>query len=312
MRWEIVVLMNELKYALFLGCTIPVKGLNYELSTRRVADKIGIKFVDIPEFSCCGFPIESIHHSSAVTIAARNLALAEARGLNIIVLCSACGGYLIEVERLFTNKKNIEEQKLINAKLKDMGYQYNGNVKVKHFARFLYEDIGLDNLRKLIINPLKGLRIAPHYGCHYIKPSKIFDGFDDPIHPQSLDKLIEITGATSVQYMDKLQCCGGGILAVDEETSVKMVKHKLDHIKETNADAMTLICPFCSVMYDEFQSTVESTFESEYNIPVLYYPQLLGLAMGLDPKKDLAVKQNQVKVTPLLEKIEKLRGNKND
>ena len=299
--------MNEQKYALFLGCTVSVKGLNYELSTRRVADKLGIKFVDIPEFACCGFPLNSIHHSSAVTMAARNLALAEARGLNIIVLCSACGGYLTEVEKLFTDNKNTEEMKWVNAKLKDFGYQYNGGVKVKHFARVLYEDIGFDKLRKLVTKPLKGLRIAPHYGCHYIKPSTIFDGFDDPIHPQSLDKLIEITGATSVGYRDKLQCCGGGILAIDEGTSVKMTKQKLDNIKETNADAMTLICPFCSVMYDEFQSTIESTFGSVYNIPILYYPQLLGLAMGLDPKKDLAVKQNQVKVKPLLEKIEHLR-----
>jgi heterodisulfide reductase subunit B len=111
-----------------------------------------------------------------------------------------------------------------------------------------------------------------------------------------------------VHYRNKLQCCGGGILAVNEETSIKMVKEKLDHIKDENADAMTLICPFCSIMYDEYQPTVESTYETEYNLPVLYYPQLLGLAFGLDPKKDLAVRKNQVKVKPLLEKIENLKG----
>jgi len=303
-----VIQMNKPKYALFLGCTVSVKGLNYELPTRKVAERLGIEFVDIPEFSCCGFPLDSIHHSSAVTLAALNLALAEARGLNIVTLCSACTGYMTEVEKLFANRANAKELKRVNAKLKDLGYQYNGGVKVKHFARVLYEDIGLDKLRKLVTKPLTGLKIAPHYGCHYIKPSEIFDDFDDPIHPQSLDKLIEITGATPVQYRDKLQCCGGGILAIDEETPVKMVKQKLDHIKEANADAMTLVCPFCNIMYDEFQSTVESTFESEYNLPILYYPQLLGLAMGLDPKKDLAVKKNQVKVAPLLEKIEDLRG----
>lgn len=300
--------MNKLRYALFIGCTISVRGLNYELSARKVAEKLGIEFVDIPEFSCCGFPLGSIHHSSAVTIAARNLALAEAQGLNIITLCSACSGFLTEAENLFTNKSHSKETKLINEKLKDLGLQYNGSVKVKHFARVLYEDIGIDNLKKLVSEPLNGIRIAPHYGCHYIKPSEIFNNFDDPIHPQSLDRLIEVTGATPVQYRDKLQCCGGGILAIEEETPIKMVKQKLDHIKEMNADAMTLICPFCSIMYDEYQQTVESTFESEYNLPVLYYPQLLGLAMGMDPKKDLAVKKNQVKVAPLLEKIEGLMG----
>ncbi len=299
--------MNERKYALFLGCTISVKGLNYELSTRKVAERLGIKFVDIPEFSCCGFPLGSIHHSSALTIAALNLALAEAQDLNIITLCSACTGHITEVEKLFEYKKSTKELKYINSKLKDLGYQYNGGVKVKHFARMLHEDIGIDKLKKWIKKPLTGLNIAPHYGCHYIKPSEIFEGFDNPIHPQSLDKLIEITGAIPIQYRDKLQCCGGGILAIDEETSIKMVKQKLEHIKETKADAITLICPFCNIMYDEFQPTVESTFNCEYNIPILYYTQLLGLAMGLDPKKDLAIKENQVNVKPLLEKIERLR-----
>ena len=300
--------MNKNKYALFLGCTVSVRGLNYELSARKVAERLGIKFVDIPEFSCCGFPLGSIHHKSAITVAARNLALAEAKNLNIITLCSACTGHMTEVEKLFTNGKNAKETKHINAELKDLGYEYNGGAKVKHFARLLYEDIGIDKLKKVVTSPLTGLKIAPHYGCHYIKPSDIFDGFDSPVHPQSIDKLIEITGATPVQYRDKLQCCGGGILAMGEETPIDMVKQKLDHLKEVSADAMTLVCPFCNIMYDEYQPTVESKFETEYNIPILYYPQLLGLAMGLDPKKDLAVKKNQVRVKPLLEKIEKLKG----
>jgi heterodisulfide reductase subunit B len=300
--------MSKQEYALFIGCTISVRGLNYELSARKVAEKLGIEFVDIQEFSCCGFPLSSIHHNSAVTIAARNIALAKAKNLDIITLCSACTGYLTEIKKLLENKTNSKLLKDVNSKLKDLGYKYEKGVKIKHFARFLFEDIGVDKIKEHIKEPLKGIKVAPHYGCHYIKPSDIFDGFDNPLHPQSLDKLIEVTGATPVHYRDKLQCCGGGILAVNEETSVKMVKEKLDHIKDANADAMTLICPFCSIMYDEFQPTVEITYETEYKIPVLYYPQLLGLALGLDPKKDLAVRTNQVKVKPLLEKLENIRG----
>jgi heterodisulfide reductase subunit B len=300
--------MSKQKYALFLGCTVSVRGLNYELPTRKVAERLGIELVDIPDFACCGYPLGSIHHDSAVAIAARNLALAEAKNLDIITLCSACTGHLTKVAKILADKNNAEELKRVNEELKDVGLQYNGSVKVKHFARYLYEDIGLEKLKNVVSVPLTGINIAPHYGCHYVKPSDIFDGFDDPIHPESLDKLIEITGATSVQYKDKMQCCGGGILAISENTSTNMVKQKLDHIKEANADAMTLFCPFCSIMYDEYQPSIEASFETEYNIPVLYYPQLLGLAMGLDPKKDLAVKKNQVKVKPLLNKIEMLRG----
>ena len=298
--------MSDKKYALFLGCTVPIKGLHYELSARKVAEKLGLELVDVPDFGCCGFPLASIHHRTAITLAARNLALAEAEGLNILTLCSACTGELTKVQKLLASEEGAEELKRINAELKDFGYEYSGNVVVKHFTRVLFEEVGLDALKEAVTHPLNGLNIAPHYGCHCLRPSEIFDGFDDPIRPEHLDKLIEITGATSVQYKDKMQCCGGGILAFEEETPMKMVKQKLDHIKEANADAMTLVCPSCDVMYDEYQPTIETKFDTEYKIPVLFYSQLLGLAMGLDPKKDLAVKKNVVSLKPLLQKIEEL------
>lgn len=292
------------KYALFLGCTVPVRGLNYELSARKVADRLGIEIVDITDFACCGFPIAGVHHETGLTLAARNLALAEAQGLDIMTLCSACTGHLTKAQKHLSSPRGTEEQKKINDYLGGSNLEYKGNTKVKHFARVLYEDVGLDKVKEAVTNPLTSLTIAPHYGCHYIKPSTIFDGFDDPINPVSLDKLIEVTGATSVRYKNRLQCCGGGILSISEDTSVKMVKEKLDNIKTAEADAMTLLCPFCSIMYDEYQPTIETSFDAEYNIPVLFYSQLLGIAMGLDPKKDLAVKINQVKVSPLLEKVQ--------
>lgn len=295
--------MSKNKYALMLGCTVPVRCLNYELPTRRVASKLGLEFVDIPDFSCCGYPLDGLHHHTAIVFAARNLALAEAKDLDIVTLCSACTGHMTKVQKLLSSDNGKKELEHVNSELSKFGYELKGKAKVKHFARILLEDVGLENIKKAITNPLDGLNIAPHYGCHYLKPSDIFDGFDDPIHPESLDKLIEVTGAKPVNYKDKMQCCGGGILAVDEDTPVKMVKQKLDHVKAVNADAMTLICPFCDVMFDEYQPTIETKFETEYNIPVLYYPQLLGLALGLDPKKDLAVKKNMVKVKPILEKL---------
>lgn len=298
--------MDDRRYALFVGCTVPVRGLNYEMSSRRVAERIGLELVDIPEFSCCGFPLEIIDHHTATVVAVRNLALAEKEGLDILTLCNACTGHMTKAAKHFADEKYRDELERVNADLEELGHEYEGTVEVKHFARYLYEDIGLDNLKVEITDLLEGLRIAPHYGCHCIKPSDIFDGFDDPIHPESLDRLIETTGATSVQYKDKMLCCGGGILAFEEETPLRMVRKKLDNIKDAGADAMTLICPFCNIMYDEYQPTVESRFETEYGLPVLYYPQLLGLAMGLHPKKDLGINMNQVNVRPLLEKLEEL------
>ena len=300
--------MSEHRFALFLGCTVSVRGFNYELSTRKVFSKLGIEIVDIPGFSCCGFPIDSVHHHSAMAVAVRNLALAEAEGVDILTLCSACTGHLTKAAKYYADGNHKEELKKVNEELADMGYEYKGNVKVKHFSRFLFEGIGLDKVKEAVTEPLTGLKVAPHYGCHYIKPSELFDGFDSPYFPESLDKLIEITGAESISYKDKLQCCGGGILAVSENTSMDMVKQKLDHLKEVEADALIVICPFCDIMYDEYQPTIGAKADVKYDIPVLYYTQLLGLAMGFHPRKDLAVNKNQVKVKPLLKKIETLRG----
>jgi heterodisulfide reductase subunit B len=299
--------MSEHRYALFLGCTVPIKGLNYELSARKVAERLGIELVDNEAFGCCGYPIASIHSDSATALAALGLAHAESMGLNVLTLCSACTGQLTKVQKKLSDPGHADELAAVNEGLKEFGLELKGTSTVKHFARVLLEDIGVDKVKEAVTEPLTGINIAPHYGCHCIRPSEIFDEFDDPICPDHLDKLIEVTGATSVQYKEKMQCCGGGILAFEEETPMKMVRQKLEHIKEAHADAMTLICPSCNVMYDEYQASVEDKFDTEFKLPVLFYSQLLGLAMGLDPKKDLAVKKNVVRVKPLLNKIAELR-----
>jgi heterodisulfide reductase subunit B len=296
--------MSEARYALFLGCTVPVRSFQYELSARNVLKALGVELVDIQDFACCGFPMEGIDHLSASVLAARNLALAEAQDLNIMALCSACTGHMAKTCKHLSGEHGKEELARVNEALKDFDLEYKGKTSVKHFARVLTDDIGLEAIRAKVTKPLDALRIAPHYGCHYVKPSEIFDGYDDPVRPRSLDELIAATGATPVDYRDKMACCGGGILAIEDQTPMKMVRGKLENIKKAGADAMTLVCPFCNIMYDEFQPTIETKFEAEYGIPSLFYSQLLGLAMGLDPKKDLAVKKNVVKVKPLLKKLE--------
>jgi len=286
------------EYALFLGCTVPVRALNYEISTRKVADALGIKLIDLEDFSCCGFTIRSINYNASLIMAARSLAIAEENKLDICTLCSACTSFLTEV-----NKEIKEDNKLkkrVNEDLGSIGRTYNGTVEVKHFARILYDELGTDKIREKVINPLSGLKIAAHYGCHYIKPSEIYN-FENPEAPFTLDELIEATGAISVDYENKNLCCGGGILGIDEDTALKMSKVKLESIKD-NADAMVLVCPFCDIMYDINQKRIEMRFEENYNIPVLYYPQLLGLALGFNPR-ELGLEMNRVRTTKLLEKI---------
>lgn len=287
-------------YALFLGCTIPVRAQNYELATRKVAAALDIPLLDIENFTCCGYPIDSVNHETCHLMAARNLALAEQHQANLCTICTACTGILTETNRVLRDSAPLRDE--INQKLRALALEYRGTIEVKHFVRVLIEDMGLNTLREKIARPLAGLRFAPHYGCHYLKPTAIYNGFDSDENPQTLDQLISVTGAESISYEEKLSCCGGALLAVDEGLALKISKKKLDNLLAKRVDAIVLICPFCSIMYESNQRKIESTFHTEYHLPVLYYPQILGLALGIDPK-ELGFNQNRVRPTAVLEKL---------
>lgn len=288
-------------YTLFLGCTVPVRTLNYEIAARKVAGALDLHLHDIPDFSCCGYPVKSISHQAYLLMAARNLALAEAKGLSVCTLCSSCGGSLAEANHQLQEDKDLRKQ--INDDLdRWLGLRYEGEVQVLHLARILHREVGVKKIQEKVRVDLSSLRIAPHYGCHYTKPSNIHGRVEDPEDPKSLDELIRATGAQSLSYEDKLSCCGGGVLAIDEQVALGMAQKKLEHIHAQQADAIVLICPFCNVMYESNQKKVEKAFQKEYKLPVLFYPQLLGLALGIEPE-ELGLKMNRIKTTDLMKKI---------
>lgn len=289
-----------MKYALFLGCTVPARARNYELSARGVAKKLGIELVDVAGFACCGFPVKSLNKEATLLMAARNLVLAQEQGLDVLTLCSACTGVLTEAAHELEDE---EERNNLNEELKKINKEYKGGVKISHIARLLYEEIGLDKLKGEVTKDLSELKVAPHYGCHYLKPSSIYGGFDNPEDPKSLHRLIELTGAAAVDYEALNQCCGGGVLAVNDEVAYSMAGGKLDHITSNGANCMTLVCPFCAVMYDDNQKKMGELNEKEYNLPVLYLTQIIGLAMGLDPKSELGIQFNKVNAKELVSKV---------
>ncbi len=282
------------KYALFLGCTVPIRAQHYELSARNVAKELGIEFADIPKASCCGFPIKAVDAETALLIAARNISIASDMNLDVVTLCNSCTAMLSDAQKQMENEH-------FRKKFKTLGFSYPHEVTVKHFVRVLYEDVGLDVIKEKIKKRLDSLRVIAHYGCHYMRPSYIY-GFDNPEVPHTFDELITVTGAQSVDYYDKKMCCGGSVLGVDEKLAVTMANHKLHFAKDNGADALVSICPFCTVMYEDNQRKAEEQFETQYGIPVLYYPQLLGLSFGLD-NNAVGMRFNRVRPTALLEKI---------
>jgi len=288
--------MAELKYLLFLGCAIPYRVSAYEISTRKVAQKLGIDLMEMREYNCCGLPIDPINHDFMLTLAGRNLCLAEQQGLNIMTLCPGCAGTLRKVNKMLKEDKNLRE--LVNSFLRETGLEFKGTIEVKHLIQVLAEDIGFEKIKGAVQKPLNPLKVAEHNGCHVLRPLK-YIGFDDPENPTVLKNLIEATGAQCLDYMDETECCGAPVIGVNEKIPLQLARDKLNHIKEAGAQAMVTVCPFCHMMFDTNQSRIERMFNEAFGLPVLHYPQLLGLAMGFTPE-ELALKELRVDASKLV------------
>ncbi len=283
------------KYLIFLGCAVPYRVSSYEISSRKVLAKLGIELVEMPEFNCCGLPFDPVSHETMLILAAKNLALAEQEGLNILTLCPGCAGTLKKVNKMLNDDSSLREQ--INSQLKESGLEFKGSVETKHILQLLREDVGFDKIKASVVKPLTNLKVAEHNGCHVLRPKKYFD-YDDPEDPQTLKRLIEATGATCLDYMDETECCGAPSVGVSDKIALQLARDKLSHIKMVNAQALITVCPFCHIMYDTNELRIEKTFNEVYGIPILHYPQLLGLAMGLTPEElafgDLRVKAQNI------------------
>lgn len=279
--------MAAKNYALFLGCTIPLRGRQYEKAAIEVAKVFGAELTPLHDFACCGFPIKSVNREFTLLMAARNLAVAEEAGLEVLALCSSCGSVLAEAAAELAHDAALRDR--VNAKLAKIGRKVERPPRVRHFARWLHDDVGVAAIKEKVAAPLADFRFAVHYGCHYLKPTRAFAGAEDAEAPHSLDDLLRATGAEVVTYAEYKKCCGGALLGIDQPLALTLAGEKLAHVKTAAPDALVLICPFCAVMYDDNQGKVASQIEKELGIPVLFLPQVLGLALGL-PAKDMELK----------------------
>lgn len=284
------------KYLMYLGCAVPYRVSAYEISSRKVLAKLGIDLFEMPEFNCCGLPLDPVSHETMLVLAARNLCLAEQQGMNIITLCPGCAGTLKKVNKLLKEDKVLRDQ--INGHLKESRLEFKGIINVKHIAQVLIEDVGIENIKKAIVKPLTMLKVAQHVGCHLLRP-KEYIGFDDPEDPKILRNLIEATGATYLNYMDETECCGAPSVGVSDKIALQLARDKLSHVKLVDAQALITICPFCHIMFDTNELRIEKMFNEVYGIPILHYPQLLGLALGMTPE-ELAFNELRVNASKLL------------
>ena len=291
--------MAENRYLIFLGCAVPYRVSAYEISARKILQKLGVELVEMPEFNCCGLPMDPVSHEMMLILAARNLALAEEKGLNILALCPGCAGTLKKVNKMLKEDKAFREE--INKHLKEAELEFKGTIEAKHLMQALIEDVGLEKIKNTVVKPLTMLKVAEHNGCHILRP-KEFIGFDDPEDPKTLKTLIEATGATCLDYMDETECCGAPSVGVNDKIALQLARDKLDHIKMVDAQALITICPFCHIMYDTNELRIEKMFNETYGIPILHYTQLLGLAMDIPPE-ELALNELRVDASKIMKQV---------
>jgi heterodisulfide reductase subunit B len=291
--------MAERKYLMFLGCAIPYRVAAYEISARKILKRLGVELVEMPEFNCCGLPLDPVSHETMLVLAARNLAMAEQKELNIVALCPGCAGTLKKVNKMLKEDQAMRED--INNHLKESGLDFKGTVTAKHLMQVLMEDVGLNKIKETVVRPLSTVKVAEHNGCHILRP-KEFIGFDDPEDPKTLKTLIEATGATCLDYLDETECCGAPSVGVNDKIALQLARDKLNHVKTVDAQAMITICPFCHIMYDTNELRIEKMFNEVYGIPILHYPQLLGLAMGMSPE-ELAFNELRVDCSKILGQV---------
>ncbi len=295
--------MKEL--SLFLGCLIPNRYPGIEKATKLVLDKLGINWSELKEASCCPAPgvFRSFDEITWLTLASRNIVLAEEKNTDLLTICNGCFSSLLDANNILKNDASLRSE--VNAHLGKINKEFCGTIEVRHIIEFLYRDIGPQKISNFIEKPL-ALNVAVHYGCHLLKPTKgrKLGGAECPVF---FDELVEATGATSVQYEGKTSCCGagGGVRSAMLETSLKMTEYKLERMKKAGVDCIVNACPFCHLQYDGGQVELAKAGKI-FNLPVVHYSQFLGLALGYTPE-EVGLHLNAITSTEFEEKIALIR-----
>ena len=288
-----------MKVAPFFGCMIPIKYPQMEAAFRLTMPALGVELVDLDGFTCCPDPIffKSKDVLGWLTIAARNLCIAEEAGLNLVTLCSGCTATLKEATFLLAEDEGLRNA--VNKRLAKIGREYRGTVRIDHAVVVIRDELGVEKVAESVVRPLHDIKVAIHYGCHLLKPSQIMH-VDDADYPRILEDLVRAIGATPIAHDEKLLCCGKGCM--DDEIPIEMVYDIFSSIRESRADCMGLICPTCFSSFDLGQIVAGRKKNTTFDIPVIYYFQLLGLAQGFSPE-GLGLDLHKVKAGKILDRL---------
>ena len=288
-----------MRLAYYPGCVAQESGKELDLATRYVCRTLGIELVEFPNFSCCGSGfVDEANEVLNVAINARNLAIAERAGLDVLTICSTCQG-MLSLANLRMTDPAVRER--VEGALRPLGIEYRGSVKVKHLLRVLTEDIGLDAVKAKVRRPLAGLKVGAFYGCHLLRPADEM-AWEDGEEPHAFEDLLSAVGASPVLYRGRVMCCGFPIQFVKPETASRIAGRQILDAKSHGADAMATPCPLCHLSLDAYQNKAAQAVAAPLDMPVFHLPQVVGLAFGASPE-ELGLPRHLVPTDPALAKI---------
>ena len=273
-------------YTYFPGCSCSHGGAKaYGWSAQAVSKVLDTELIEIDDWNCCGStPYSSVDELASFCLSARNLALAEKRGLDLVTPCSSCYVMLNRTNSYLKEYPQVKAK--VDEALAAADLEYHGTVRVRHLLDVFVNDIGYDAIRSKVKRNLGGLKIAPYYGCQVVRPKF---GFDHPENPQSLDKLIACLGGEPASFPLKSRCCGGALIISEEALALDLIKKLLDCALSNGAECLVTVCPLCQTNLDAYQSRINKKFKGNFNLPILFFTQLMGVAFGLS-SEDLGLK----------------------
>jgi succinate dehydrogenase / fumarate reductase cytochrome b subunit len=292
-----------MRVAYYKGCLASLSAKELDISTQALAPKVDLELEELEAVTCCG--AGDIHEAEPdyyLHLNARILAYAEATGSDtLMTVCNVCTLNLRQANFALQNDEDLLAR--VNVNLETVGAPpYSGGIEVKHLLWLIAEGDGFEKLKAAAHKGLKGLKVAPFYGCQILRPSKLL-GFEDPDRPHSLEAIIEACGGEAIDYPAKIKCCGFPIIQAREDTALGELIQPLEQATEAGADAMVTPCPLCHLSLDAWQSKLKATTGKDFGLPILHLSQLIGVAAGLEDS-ELRFRRHVVSVQPVAEKLQ--------
>jgi heterodisulfide reductase subunit B2 len=284
-----------MKYAYYPGCSAESTARDQYMSVGEVARALGIELIELKGWTCCGStPAHQTNKLLSVSLPAANLLMAQKMGLDMVVFCAACYNRMKAANHAIQNNPTIRRETA-----ESLGEDYDGKVRVLHFVEVLIKEVGISNLKKQFTHTLNGLRVASYYGCLLARPREV-TGFDDPENPTLIDQLVNSMGGESIDWPHKVECCGGGFAISRTDIVVELTAPILNMATSSGAQCITVACPMCQINLDMRQSNINKIKKTGYEMPIMYISQLLGLSLGISPKK-LGMNKCIVSPKPVIE-----------